>query len=128
VRARTVVVRASIGVFAAIAAVWAVCGYRAVYVGGGSMAPALWKGDLVVLRRGGAGAQVGDVVLVAKQGWPSGVLHRVRAVNADETYVLQGDANATPDRDPVPAGSVLGLAACVVPTGRVLAAVEAARR
>ena len=41
---RTVVVRVAVVALAAAAAVWAACGYRAVYVGGGSMAPALAPG------------------------------------------------------------------------------------
>ena len=125
---RTVAVRVAIVALAATAAVWAACSYRAVYVGGGSMAPALWKGDFVVVRRGASGVEQGDIVLVAKHGWPAGVLHRVLAVGADDTLVLRGDANATADRDPAPAGSVIGVVACVVPTGRVLAVVESAGR
>jgi len=125
---RTVAVRAAVVALAAVAAVWAASGYRAVYVGGGSMAPALWRGDLVVVRRGAVGIGQGDVVLVAKQGWPSGVLHRVLAVNADDTLVLRGDSNPVADRDPVRPASVLGVVAGVIPTGRVLAVVESARR
>jgi hypothetical protein len=92
------------------------------------MAPALWKGDLAVVRRGASGVAQGDVVLVAKQGWSSGVLHRVLAVNADDTLVLRGDSNPVADRDPVRPASVMGVVVCVVPTGRVLAVVESARR
>jgi signal peptidase I len=125
---RTVAVRVAIVTLAAAAAVWTACGYGAVYVGGGSMAPALAKGDFVVVRRGVCGVREGDVVLVAKEGWPSGVLHRVVAVNTDDTLVLQGDANPTADRDPARPESVVGVVSCVVPTGRVLAAVEGARR
>jgi signal peptidase len=125
---RTVTVRVAIVALAATAAVWAACGYRAVYVGGGSMAPTLVQGDFVVVRRGVAGVRTGDVVLAAKQGWPAGVLHRVLTVNADDTLVLRGDANPTTDRDPVRPGSVLGIVTCVVPPGWVLAAVERARR
>lgn len=126
--ARTVVVRVALIALAAAAAVWAAFGLRAVYVGGGSMSPALAKGDLVVLRRGADRVREGDVVLVEKTGWPSGILHRVHAVNADDTLVLQGDANPTADRDPVRFDAVLGVAVWVVPTGRVLAAVESVGR
>ena len=125
---RTTAVRVAVVVLAATAAVWAACGYRAVYVGGGSMAPALAKGDFVVVSRGVSRVREGDVVLVAKEGWPSGVLHRVVAVNVDDTLVLRGDANPTPDRDPARPESVLGVVSFVVPTGRVLGAVEGAGR
>jgi signal peptidase len=125
---RTVAVRVAIVALAAAAAVWAVCNHRAVYVGGGSMAPALTQGDLAVVRRGAAGVREGDVVLVAKAGWPAGVLHRVAAINADGTLVLRGDSNPIADRDPAGPASVLGVVTLVVPTGRVLAAVEGAGR
>jgi signal peptidase len=125
---RTVAVRVAIVALAAAAAVWAVRGHRAVYVGGGSMSPALRQGDLAVLSRGAEGVGEGDVVLVAKEGWPGGVLHRVATINADGTLVLRGDSNPIADRDPADPGSVLGVVRFVVPTGRVLAAVEGARR
>lgn len=126
--ARTGAVRAIVIVLAAAAAVWAVCSYRAVYVGGDSMAPSLARGDLVLVRRGPMGVSEGDVVLVAKTGWPSGILHRVVAVGLDETLTLRGDANPTVDRDPVGPDSVLGVVAVVLPTGRVFAAVEGLMR
>ena len=126
--ARAVAVRAAVVSLAAMATVWVASNYSAAYVGGGSMAPALARGDFVVVRRGAAGVGVGDVVLVAKQGWPSGVLHRVLAVNADETLVLRGDSNPVADRDPADPASVLGVVTCVLPTGWVLAAVEGAER
>lgn len=127
-RARTAAVRVAFGALAAAVAVWAACTFGAVYVGGGSMAPALARGDFAVVRRGATGVREGDVVLVAKSGWPDGVLHRVLAVNVDDTLVLRGDANPTPDRESVPPASVMGVVTCVVPTGRVLAVVEGARR
>lgn len=126
--ARSVAVRVVVLALAATATAWAASGYRAVYVGGGSMAPALAQGDLVVVHRGGRGASEGDVVLVARPGWPSGVLHRVVAVGLDDTLVLQGDANPTADRDPVHASAVLGVVDVVLPTGRTLAAAEALTR
>jgi signal peptidase len=125
---RTVAVRAALVALAAAAAVWAVCSHSAVYVGGGSMAPALTQGDLAVVRRGAAGVRAGDVVLIAKEGWPAGVLHRVAAINADGTLVLRGDSNPIADRDPADPVSVLGVVTFVVPTGRVFAAVEGAGR
>ena len=87
------------------------------------MAPALWQGDFVLVRRGAAGVSEGDVVLVAKVGWPAGVLHRVVTVGLDGGLILRGDANPTPDRDTVRTGDVLGVVTMVVPTGRALAAV-----
>lgn len=126
--ARSVAVRVVVLALAVAATVWAARSYRAIYVGGGSMAPALSRGDFAVVRRGSAGVSEGDVVLVAKEGWPAGVLHRVAAVGLDDTLVLRGDANPTPDRDPVGSGAVMGVVTVVVPTGKMLSAVEGLRR
>jgi hypothetical protein len=124
VRARTVAVRATLIVLAAAAAVWAAQRYVPVYVGGGSMAPALVAGDLAIVRRGSDTVRTGDIVLVAKPGWPRGVLHRVDGVMPDGTLRLRGDANPVADRDPAPAWRVRGVVALVVPMGRALAALE----
>ena len=123
-RARAVAVRAALSVLAAAAAVWAAQRYLPVYVGGGSMAPALVSGDLAIVRRGSDTVRTGDIVLVAKRGWPRGVLHRVDAVMSDGTLRLRGDANPVADRDPAPTWRVRGVVALVVPTGRALAALE----
>ena len=126
--ARSVAVRVVLLALAVAATVWAARSYRAVYVGGGSMAPALARGDFAVVRRGPAAVSEGDVVLVAKAGWPVGVLHRVVEVGLDDTFVLRGDANPTNDRDAVAPQAVMGVVTIVVPTGGVLAAVEALTR
>jgi hypothetical protein len=123
-RARAVVVRVIAMSLAAAAAAWAVPRYEGVFVGGGSMEPALYPGDLVVLRRHVAAPSPGDVVLVPKPGWPRGVLHRLAAMNADGSLALRGDANPVGDRDPVDPGSLRGVMIAVVPCGRVFAEVE----
>jgi len=123
-RARVVAVRVVSLALAAAAAAWALSVFGAVYVGGASMSPALAKGDLAVFRKSSAGVDIGDIVLVEKPGWTSGVLHRVIAVGFDDTLQLQGDANPVPDFDPVPMSSVRGVVALVVPSGRLLAVVE----
>lgn len=127
-RARAVAVKVVVTVLAAAAAAWALSTFTAVYVGGASMSPTLIKGDLVVVRRGAAGLKVGDVVLVAKPGWPEGVLHRVVALTFDGRVQLRGDANPTPDLDPVPLEAVRGVVVLVLPTGRVIAVLEALAR
>jgi signal peptidase len=102
--------------------------FGAVYVEGGSMEPTLTPGDLVVYRRAPVTATEGDVVLIAREGWPSGVLHRVVATLEDGTYTTRGDANPIPDRDPVRPAAVLGRAVLAVPSGRALRALVAASR
>lgn len=119
-RARAVVVRAALVVLAAVAAAWAAGNYLAVFVGGGSMEPTLVTGDLAIVRRGSCAAREGDVVLVAKPGWPRGVLHRIDAVMSDGTLRLKGDANRVPDRDLLPDWRVRGVVTLVVPSGRAL--------
>ncbi len=94
--------------------------FGGVYVQGGSMAPALTAGDLVVYRRAPVTPVEGDVVLIARKGWPSGVLHRVVATCLDGTYTTRGDANPTPDREPVPPTALLGRAAASVPFGEAM--------
>jgi signal peptidase I len=124
-RARAVAVRAAILVLVAAATAWALSTYTAVYVGGDSMSPALVRGDLAVVRRDVTGAKVGDILLVTREGWPGGVLHRVIAVTFDGRFQLRGDANPVPDLDPVPASSARGVVAVLAPTGRVMAVIDA---
>jgi signal peptidase I len=121
--ARAVAVRVGLAL-AVAAAAWVAATFTAVYVGGGSMSPALIRGDLAVVRKGVVGLRTGQVVLVEKPGWPEGVLHRVVAVGVDGRLQLRGDANPVPDLDPVAPGSVTGVVAFVLPTGRALAVLE----
>jgi signal peptidase I len=123
-RARAVAVGVGLAALAVAAAAWASTAFTAVYVGGGSMSPALIRGDLAVVRKGVAGVRTGQIVLVEKPGWPAGVLHRVVAVDVDGRLQLRGDANPVADLDPVTPGSVSGIVAFVLPTGRALAVLE----
>jgi signal peptidase len=123
-KTRAAAVRVGLAALAVAAAAWALTAFTAVYVGGGSMSPALIRGDLAVVRKSVAGVKVGDIVLVEKTGWPDGVLHRVIAVGVDGSLHLRGDANPTPDLDPVMPGFVRGIVAFVVPSGRALAVLE----
>jgi signal peptidase len=127
-RARAVAVRVLAAVLVAAASAWAATVVTAVYVGGDSMSPALIRGDLAIVRRGPEGARTGDIVLVDKQGWPAGVLHRIVAVTFDDRLRLQGDANPAPDLDPVPRASVRGVVVLALPTGRAIAVLEALAR
>lgn len=126
--ARAAAVRAIALVLAAAAAAWVLAGFGATYVGGGSMSPALRRGDLVVYRKGGGGVRTGTVVFVSKAGWPGGVLHRVQEVLLDGRLVLRGDANPVPDLEPTEPAAVRGVIVLVVPTGRVLDVVAALAR
>jgi signal peptidase I len=120
--------RIALAAAALLVAALAARSFGGVYVQGGSMEPTLVPGDLVVYRRAPVTAVEGDVVLIARKGWPAGVLHRVVAAGVDGTYTTRGDANPTPDRDPVPPGRLLGRAVISLPSGRVLRALVAASR
>jgi signal peptidase I len=120
---RAVAVRVAMVALAAAAAAWACVHFGAVYVAGESMAPALRRGDLVVYARDARVLREGDIVWVAKPGWPDGVLHRVREVLLDDRLVLQGDANPVPDLQPVDPSSVQGVVRLVVPTGHLVGVV-----
>jgi signal peptidase len=126
--ARAVAVKAVLALLTAAAAAWALSCLTVVYVGGGSMSPALIAGDLAVLRNGTPGIKVGDIVLVDKPGWPGGVLHRVVGVTLDGRFRLRGDANPTPDLDLVPLDAVRGILVFALPSGRAIALFEALAR
>ena len=89
-----------------------------VRVAGGSMAPALWPGDVCLVT---AAEQpiVSDIVLLKEPGHASRVLHRVRAADGG-VLTTQGDANPVPDREPVAPSAVVGRVVTVLPVGRVL--------
>jgi signal peptidase I len=126
-RGRRIAVRAASAALTAAFLVLAASSYSATYVGGDSMSPALVRGDLAIVRRGAAPSS-GDVVLVDKAGWPSGVLHRVVSLTFDGRLQLRGDANPIADFAPVPRAAVRGVVVLVVPTGRALAVLEAVAR
>jgi len=127
-RARAIAVRLAVSALAAAALAWALTSLISVYVGGDSMSPALVRGDLAVVRRSIGQVRAGDIVLIAKQGWPSGVLHRVIAVTMDDRFQTRGDANPVADFDPVPRSSVLGVLVFAIPTGRVMAVLDVLAR
>jgi signal peptidase I len=96
-----------------------------VRVAGGSMAPALWPGDVCLVTRV-ARPSASDIVLFTDPGHASRVLHRVRAVNGP-VLVTQGDANPVCDRNPLPASAVIGRVVRVLPVGRMIREWQAAR-
>ena len=69
--------------------------YRFVTIEGGSMAPAIARGDLILVTPAPAQVEPG-MILVLRVGGQL-VTHRVVAVNADGTFITRGDANAVDD-------------------------------
>lgn len=105
---------ALLGCFVVTSGLWV----RPAIVGGGSMEPALVRGDVCVALAG-ASVREGDVVLFRDE--EGLVLHRVVRVEQRGALRTKGDANATVDRRPVPLDQVCGRVAFVLPLGRVLA-------
>ncbi len=78
------------------------------------MAPALRSGDIVLAVRDDD-VPVGGIITARNVSGVAGTTtHRVVEVTADG-YITQGDANSTPDPQPVPAEAVVGEARVVVP-------------
>ena len=127
-RARAIAVKVLASVLASAALAWALTSFIAVYVGGDSMSPTLIRGDLVVVRRALGPVRAGDIILMAKTGWPAGVLHRVIAITMDGRFQTRGDANPVPDLDPVRPASVRGVLVFALPTGKVMALLDALAR
>lgn len=92
--------------------------FTPVAVAGGSMRPALWPGDLVVVWKS-AGVRRGDIVLAVSPGHGP-VLHRVVDSAPDGGFHLRGDANPTADLSATAASCIRGRVVLVVPFGAAL--------
>lgn len=100
--------------------VWSVApallGWRTDVVMSGSMRPNLRTGDIVLSQPGGTAVRPGQVILFADPGRPGRTLvHRVVERHPDGSLTTRGDANAVPDRLPVPPANVYGIARLRVP-------------
>jgi signal peptidase I len=69
--------------------------YHVLAVRGGSMAPTITAGDLIVITRPPARVEEGQVLTLQIDG--AVVTHRVVEVRPDGTFVTQGDANTSRD-------------------------------
>lgn len=113
-----VVVGIIVGV--ALMLLWWRHGHVALSVAGGSMSPAMEPGDIAIVALGER-ASVRDIVLYNHGGGL--VLHRVVGV-ARGGLVTRGDANPVNDLEPVPDRRVLGRVVAVVPSGRLVGALD----
>jgi len=102
---------------AALAAVLIACGwcYGVLFVEGGSMAPAVRAGDVVVYRRVTPRLARDDLVVFQHGG--SLVVHRVAGVLRGGRLRTRGDANRSIDALPVEPADVRGEVVLVVPVG-----------
>lgn len=92
-------------------------GLRSIVVSGGSMEPAIPIGSLLIAEQvAPAELEPGEVIVFRAAG--EVVTHRIVAVSATDAgpvFVTQGDANASPDPDPVAASAVIGRSVATVP-------------
>ena len=110
-------VAVAVGAGIAARAAFGVC-----VIDGASMRPVLQPADVVFTERHPASVRAGDIVVVPRPGWPSGVAHRVVSV-CGPLLTLRGDANPVADRDPVRTDAVLGRVVARMPTGAFVGAV-----
>lgn len=100
-------------------------GYQVFNVVSGSMAPAIPKGSLVLVRPVSAW-EIGEGEVIAFARGGSVVTHRVTAVHdADSEFVTKGDANTEEDILPVPFSALIGRVERHVPVLGALAAMAA---
>jgi signal peptidase len=94
-----------------------VLGWHPTLVIGGSMAPSINRGDIVVVRPvGPSGLGVGAVVTFADPGRGGQlVTHRIVQVLDGDRYRTRGDHNHDPDPQPVPRSAIRGRAVLRLP-------------
>lgn len=95
-------------------------------VTGGSMEPALSRGDLVLYRKGPGTPRPGDVVLLGAAGHR--YVHRVVSVSRRGMLVTRGDANPIPDLTPTPVAGVRGTVLAQLHLGRLVARLATSAR
>ncbi len=87
--------------------------YHVVRIDGGSMAPTIGPGDLIVVSGPPAHIEVGQILVMTVGD--EVVTHRVVALHPDGTFVTQGDANRVDDHWDSSDVRVLGLYAATLP-------------
>ena len=92
--------------------------WRPLRVAGGSMRPALFPGDLVIVDIGSRAGR--DQIALLRSPRHGLVLHRVLSSDSRGTVTTRGDANPIADFDSLPASAVVGPVVLVVPVGGLL--------
>ena len=92
-------------------------GYSAAVVVSGSMSGTIEVNDMVIFHRESSYAP--DDIVTYKSGG-SLVTHRI-VEETEEGFITKGDANNTPDREPVPMENIVGKVALTIPKIGLLA-------
>lgn len=100
----------AIAICAACLIVMKICGFEFFTVESGSMYPAYPKDSLVFVKKTDPGEIArGDVITFVLNSDGTLATHRViEADSVNETFTTKGDANASPDANPVLWGNVVG--------------------
>ena len=91
-------------------------GFKSAVVLTGSMSGTIEAGDLIVTRSSETYV-AGDIIMFRTGG--SSVTHRITDVT-DAGYITKGDANDSPDPDPVPRENVIGRVVLIIPHAGVI--------
>jgi signal peptidase I len=95
---------------------FALLGWHPVVITGGSMAPQIQLGDVVMLADARGEVEAGLVITYPDPVRPGAlVTHRIDRVLEDGTYRTRGDANRVPDPASVDPSEVLGVGRLLVP-------------
>lgn len=77
----------------------------------GTMEPAIYRGDVVIVTKNTSDIQVGDIIIYNEIWFPQPVIHRVISIKNDsegnELYELKGDNNPKPDPELVSPNKII---------------------
>ncbi|HET9722081.1 MAG TPA: signal peptidase I [Candidatus Saccharimonadales bacterium] len=101
-----------------IASTLDIFGHRQFVVASGSMEPKIMTGSMVFDQKS-SNYKIGDVITFKKAGSKDTVTHRIVSVKNDASgqtfYTVKGDANSSPDADPVAKSDVVGKVSFSIP-------------
>jgi len=94
---------------------WAVLGWSPTLVTSGSMSPHISPGDVVLVRSVSARTLGPDTVVLYDRPDTGRILHRIVERLPDGSFRTRGDANTSPDSEPVRVDDIRGAAVLAVP-------------
>lgn len=99
-----------------IALPWAFLGWSPTLVTSGSMTPVLTPGDVVMVRPARHDELAAHTVVLYDRPDTGPILHRIVAELPDGRFRTQGDANPSPDSEPVRMSDIRGVAVLAIPS------------